>query len=463
MTRGLLLAAALVIGCTKENETSAVPRGPNIILISIDTLRADHLGAYGYARDVSPNLDRLAARGVVFERAISQAPWTLPSHASMMASELPSVLGTGTFSSPRALHPDAPALAEVLLDAGYRTYAVTGGGYVSSTFGLDQGFERFEERLSRLDATKTFGVGTAWLDGLGDQRPFFLFLHTFEVHAYDPPEEILRELWADGAPDSALRNKQDLARFLQTSQNHDAVKEFQPADWKCAIDLYDGALMSVDRALGDFVAGLEERGLLDDTIILVTSDHGEEHGEHGKSGHGYNLHDENMLVPFLIAGPGIAPGRAAEMVRLLDVAPTLVEAVGVAPPPGWKGVGLGAAMNGDAPALTAISEAAHVDLKAVRADGFEYVIDLWQEKEALLQDGVDVTAREPEALARLRAAMADHVRSSANDDRFRGGSETELSAEKLAELQELGYTGESGSGTDRTKAWLELLRKLSSS
>ncbi|MFG0315934.1 MAG: sulfatase, partial [Planctomycetota bacterium JB042] len=440
--RAVLFLLPLLTACSRRDGPPSDAEGTpawNVVLLSIDTLRADHLGAYGATGGHSPRLDAFAATGVVFEQAIAQAPWTLPSHASMLASEYPSALDVGTYSAPRPVHENARLLGEVLRDEGYRTYAVTGGGYVSSTFGLDQGFEAFEERLARTDADRMFGIGTAWLDGLGDAGPFFLFLHTFEVHAYDPPEEILRELWADGAPESPLRRKKELAKYLQTARNHAEIEAFTAEDWRCAIDRYDGALRSVDRAFGAFLDGLEERGLLEETLIVVTSDHGEEHGEHGAAGHGYNLHDENVRVPLLVGHPDLPTRRVGTQVRLLDVAPTVVDLLGIEPPEEWKGTTLVPAIAGEELSLKAFSESAHVDLKALRDGDLKYVLSLWERREHLYDleydpvERIDLGADRPDDLASRRAAMALFVRETASVERYRGGADAVLSEEKQRE------------------------------
>lgn len=468
-TSAALLALPLVVGCTKH---AAPPRSGgaddrwNVILLSIDTLRADHLGAYGSTRGVSPRLDAFAEEGVVFEQTIAQAPWTLPSHASLLTSEYPSALAVGTFAEPRPVHEGATFLGEVLRDEGYRTYAVTGGGYVSRTFGLDQGFERFEERLARTDAAQMFGVANAWLDGLGDQRPFFLFLHTFEVHAYDPPEEILRELWVDGAPDSSLVNKKDLARFLQTAKNHEATKAFTIDDWECAVDRYDGSILSVDRAFGAFVDQLEASGRLENTLFIVTSDHGEEHGEHGRAGHGYNLHDENVRVPLVLHHKELPSRRVPTQVRLLDVAPTVLDLLGLEAPSSWKGTSLVDVIGGAELELPAFSESAHIDLKALRTNDAKYVLSLWERRESLFDldrdpsEQIDRSDADRDECGAMRKAMALFVREMAADERFRGGEDLELTPEKLQELAELGYTGDSGSTRTTEKVWLELMAEL---
>ena len=335
------------------------------MLISVDTLRADRLGAWGHAAHVSPFLDSLAEQGVVFEQTVAQSPWTAPSHAAMLTSTWPSVLGfAGAYMGPEAqgfVHADAISLAEVLRDAGWRTQAVTAGGFVAARFGFDQGFEAYGER----DATLSAAIAQAltWLDARDGDEPFFLFLHTYDVKRYRAGSA-QREL-LESRHGIRLRDRHPLAALLQINDVQ-ALPEITPAFRAFVADLYDAAITRADTELSRLWQELERRDLAAATLFVVTSDHGEEFWEHGSSGHGYSLHDENVRVPLILRHPSLEPQRIAAQVRLVDLAPTLVDLLGLAVPQAWSGVSLVPWIEGTGEDLPAFSEAAHWPLKAVR-------------------------------------------------------------------------------------------------
>ena len=365
MKRGaaLLLLALGAAACAPAREQ---PRARNVILLSIDTLRADHLQTWGYDRPTSPFLTSLAERGTVFLAAYSQAPWTLPSHASLLMSRAPSSLGKGVWERPHRLPESAVSIAEVLHDAGLRTHAVVNGGFVSATFGLGQGFEEYDEHDRRTAATVR--RAGRWLETLAPDERFFLFLHTYEVHEYDPPPEVAAEFahlysgYLDELGDQ-------LPRFVQDREMDSDLPDLDEAARQHVVDLYDAGIRSVDDAVAELWALLEERGLVDDTLLVVTSDHGEELFEHGGTGHGYTLHDENTHVPLILVGAGLPARRVSQQVRLLDVSPTLAELAGVPAPPEWEGVSLLRVLEGDTTPRPAFSEQAHHPFVSLRLAG----------------------------------------------------------------------------------------------
>jgi len=329
-----LWAEPLLLARTPPDESSP----PSVVLVSIDTLRPDHLGAYGYERDTSPNLDRLAAGGVLFREAIAQAPETLGSHMSILTGRIPSVHGvTGDLD---VLSPSCRTLADSFLDAGYRTAAFTEGGYVDGRFGFHRGFQRYHDgdpvpADPGGDARRTFERARAWLDRFGD-RPFFLFVHTYEVHTpYAPPEPY--HVFGDPAYDGPYAELVDIPQLLELNALPAAESREHREQ---AVALYDGEIRCTDHHLGGLLDHLERAGLDDRTVVVVLSDHGEEFDEHGAFGiHGHTLHDEVIRVPLIVHGPGIARGReVARPVALYDLLPTLAELLDLSVPEDLDGV-----------------------------------------------------------------------------------------------------------------------------
>ncbi len=282
----------------------------DLLLVSIDTLRADHLPSWGYPRDTAPFLSSLAERGALFEHAIAAAPSTTPSHMTLFTALQPSVHGllgnTALGSLPRGL----TTLAEVLRGEGFATAAVTEGGGLALHLGFERGFGVFRENpvpvphRPGLQAPVTFDAGREWLAAQRDRRSF-LFLHTYEVHG---PYR---------APDSYA------GLFATTSPGLEAHPRLRPHQHPVH---YDREIRFVDDELRRLLDALEADGRLARTLVVLTSDHGEEFLEHGWIGHGATLPDEVLRVPLLLIGPGIPAGRrVSRPVGLVDLAPTLLE------------------------------------------------------------------------------------------------------------------------------------------
>lgn len=335
MGLGLVLLGACGEGDTGSNPSQGQPRD-NLVLISIDTLRPDHLGCYGHPVPTSPNIDRLCDDSVVFDQAIAHAPSTLHSHASILTSLLPHH-HQATWGGKTRLPDSAVTLAETLRAAGYSTAAFTGGGQMDRVFGLDQGFDSYiqpgEERF--------MGTVRRALDWLQQNpaRPFFLFLHTYEVHhPYEPSAEHLDEVGSDYAGDLPDHISIDLLREI--NQKKAAIDE---ADLEHIKRTYDAEIRSMDEALGVLVETLRQQDLYDSTMIVLTSDHGEEFGEHGVVGwHSHTLYDELLRVPliFKLSGSRRAGLRVSPQVRSIDIAPTIVAALGLETPSEYAGVDL---------------------------------------------------------------------------------------------------------------------------
>lgn len=329
---------------------SAPAGSPNVVLISIDSLRADHLHCYGYARATSPQIDQLAAEGVLFSTAISSTSWTLPAHAAMLTGLSDSV--HGCTDTDRRLDDSRTTLAEHLQARGYATAGFFAGPYLHPVFGLAQGFETYvdctsyaeaNEREARIQGTiegeevwrrsqhdvtnpRVYERVRGWLDRR-DERPFFLFLHLWDVHFdFIPPPPF------DTMFDPGYSGTHDGRDFFFNP----AVNAQMPArDLAHLIALYDGEIAWTDEHVGMILGDLDRLGLTDATLIVVTSDHGTAFFEHGQKAHRNGLWDELIHVPLILRFPGRLPAglRVAQQVRTIDIVPTVLALVG-APPVG---------------------------------------------------------------------------------------------------------------------------------
>jgi arylsulfatase A-like enzyme len=306
------------------------------ILISIDALRADHLGAYGYPRPTSPFLDELASRSTLFERAYAQVPSTLPSHISMFTGLYPAEHGVYPPSS--VLAAEIRTLPEVLLQAGFRTSGHSEGGYVQGGYGFDRGFGEWTDSAytSDTDVERTFGRGVDFLNSVRPGERFFLFLHTYSVHdPYSPPARY-RELFWSGPPPAGA-GEPDGPHFAAINAGREKTTPEAVAYFEA---LYDGSIRYLDDVLRGFFAELEKSGLARETTVIFTSDHGEEFLEHGRLAH-TQIYPEGLHIPLIVAHPGQSRGaRVGRLVQTVDFAPTIYDLSGVAPPPQLSGVSL---------------------------------------------------------------------------------------------------------------------------
>lgn len=297
-----LLSVAL---CAVAQEPSRL----NVVLITIDTLRADHLGCYGDGSIQTPNIDRLAHEGVRFTQAYTPVPITLPAHASLMTGEFPLATGMHDFSGNK-LSPNIVTLAKVLRDHGYTTAAFIGAAVLDSRFGLNQGFETYFDHFDfgrsaevHLDAVERRGdlvvdEALKWLE-LEPKPPFFLWVHLYDPHApYRPPEPYASRYRA------------------------------RP---------YDGEIAFADAQVGRLMAFLRERRRFENCLIVLASDHGESLGEHGEKTHGFFIYDATLHVPLIIKIPRGAPRVVNDEVSLVDVMPTVLQELNVAIPAGVQG------------------------------------------------------------------------------------------------------------------------------
>ena len=310
---------------------------PNVLLVTLDTTRADHLGCYGYARETSPHLDALAAEATRYTRAIAPGTWTLPSHASLFTGKCPTSHGarydpTGSLVLASAI-PDRPSLNEyrvrgvaasettlagLLGAAGYRTGGVAGGPWLKKVFGLGTGFEWWDDdgvgSVNGRIAGDVNARALPWIEGVAE--PFFLFLNYFDAHSplTPPPGFADPFLPAPIVPGTRATPEQLLA-------------------------LYDGEIRYADHHLGEVIAALKRRNLYDRTWIIVTADHGELFGEHGARGHGEEPYQEVVHVP-LVSKPPLGDGglgERADWIQLTDVMPLVLERLGLPRPDGIQG------------------------------------------------------------------------------------------------------------------------------
>ncbi|HUT52327.1 MAG TPA: sulfatase [bacterium] len=308
------------------NPFVADPR-PSVIIISIDTLRADHLGAYGYQRGTSRNIDRLARESTLFLRCYAQSSWTPSSVGSLFTSLYPEQ--HGSFGKDEVTLPaENVTLAEVLRGAGYQTAAFSSSPFIHPDFGFGQGFMEFgfdpAENAGNLNA-----LVLEWL-GRRTREPFFLYVMYFDPHfSYTPPASY-RELFHNGPDGKPLW---DPARVTRIDNLFDLNATVGRETFEYLKSEYDGEIAYADAEAGKLLQALKDAGILDRAIVVLTADHGEEFLEHGGFGHGNTLYQEVLHVPLLIMAPGFAPGAVmGETVRQIDVMPTLLEMLGVALP-----------------------------------------------------------------------------------------------------------------------------------
>jgi choline-sulfatase len=313
--RVALVGLTAGVGLIGIGRLAARPRPPtNVVLITLDTTRADRLSPYGYMNVSLPHLERLAREGVVFDQATSVAPLTLPAHTSLFTGLLPPNHKVRD-NADTPLADAQTTLAEILLVRGFRTGAFVGSVVLDPDRGLRQGFEQYrgvvsderrtpEHRQRRADEVMRDAIG--WLDTVGES-PFFLWTHLYDPHRpYDPPGP------------------------YGSTYGH---------------NLYVGEIAFADSQIGRLIEALEQRRLLDRTVIIVTADHGESLDEHGERDHGIFIYESVLRVPLIVRAPSLAPHRVGEVVRLTDVMPTILDLVGVRAPRG-DGVSLVDVMRG---------------------------------------------------------------------------------------------------------------------
>jgi len=427
-TAPLLIASVLALaGC---GQTPA-PR-PSVVLVSIDTLRADHLGLYGYARPTSPFLDRIAAEGVVFERAFTSAAWTLIAHMTMLTGLYPEQ--HGVTEKTRQLSTGAPLLAERLRRAGYQTLGLYRSGWVHERFGFGRGFDVFRRHTTVEEAEEHLFEELARLD---PERPFFVFLHLFDVHN-DPSTKSPPSVFSAPPPFQDLFLPEAQKRL--EGETYDSLKKrgLPKETVEAMVALYDEGIRHVDAALAGCFARLEAEGRLANTLVILTSDHGESLAQRDNWGHG-GPWQEGIRVPLILRLPGNARAgeRIHEVVHLVDVTPTVLDFAGLPPDPALPGCSLLRALPAERVVTGGNDPLQYLvrwPRKITRAGHYIAWTDL--EADPLERDPRPASADEFEA---VRAALK--LDPSSFHAPLAAGA---ISPEDMAELEALGYGGEAG-------------------
>ena len=322
------IALSLVGGCS-----APPPTATNVLIVVLDTVRADHLGLYGHERATSPNLDLWSGTGAVFERALTTSPWTLPSVGSLYTGRIPSRHRAGFIAAQvrdekgfLRLRPGLRTQAEIVRGHGFDTAAWVNNPYLHPRFGTARGFAVYDhadvDNVNIRRADETVDLALEWLDERTD-RPFLMLTHFFDPHMnYDPPESVRGRFTSGydgplGLPVSSLTGIRDDAAALSE------------ADLAFLEAAYDEELAFVDEQLGRLLDGLSAGGHADSTLLVVLADHGEEFFDHGGFEHGHSMYRELLRVPLVVVGPGVQATRVAEPVSITDVLPTLLEALGL--------------------------------------------------------------------------------------------------------------------------------------
>ncbi len=418
----LLLVPAACAPAAREGEGAQA----NVLFVTIDTLRADHLGAYGYARDTSPELDRLARRSVVFENAQAQTSWTLGSLASLVTSRWVGSLGIQNFRS--RLDGEATTLCEVLAREGWETAGVGTHLVFQEKYGLRQGIGEFDDELVASNYAESHRAVTservsdkalAWISERPDgARPWFLWLHYFDPHIPYVRHAGISERFGDSG-----------------------------------LDRYDGEIAFTDRHLGRVLRELERRRSA--TVIVVTSDHGEEFGDHGGHEHGHTLYQELVRVPLIVSAPSLAPARVVERVRLVDVFPSLLELLDV-PRARWPKelvgesfaeLARGSGRSSPRPALAELRLRDETAMDGLVSGRWKLVVSRSTRRVELYdlerdpREQKNLARAEPERLAELSAVLeallAESERGAEGD-----AEGVLLSPEEIGALRDLGYLGD---------------------
>lgn len=446
------LTMLVVQGCQRS---SSAP--PNVVIILLDTLRADHLGVYGDERGLTPFLDRLAARGALFVNAYATSSWTMPSVASLFTSRYPTQHHVNTLEAKLSL--EETTLAESLAARGYRAAGFTNNFHVSEALGYSQGFDHWQafRPLEKGQAKMRGDVlrinSLRWLEGVEQATPpapVLLYYQYMEPHApYEPPEPF-RSRWAlphaPGADATANRRFVEGELWGRTAE-----------DIALLASLYAGEVAALDEELHRLFTDLQSQGILDHAVVVITADHGEEFGERGALGHGFTLFNEQVRVPLIILAPGVKGRRIEQPVSLLDLAPTVLQLAGVEAPPRFEGRSLVPLMTGAA--------AAPVDVVA-ELEPSGQTKDLRAHNAALMRDTLKLTrstdlkigaqlfdlaadpherAPNPPALSDARQAMAEGLIGHAVTLKARGEQAPEqatLDEATREKLRALGYHAE---------------------
>lgn len=330
--RLLLFLCALLPVLLPASGCQSGKERPNVLLVVVDTLRQDRLSCYGYDRQTTPHLDLLARQGLIFENAFTTAPWTLPSHGSLMTGLLPTE--HGSHWEHFALSPETPTLAELFSTAGYRTLGQSANPWLSPKNGYDRGFSTYRVGMAPIKqimttgdkgAEKTVRQTLAWIDRpAGEEvKPFFVFLNLMEPHEpYVPPQRYAGRFDRQGNTELDERLRDTTLHLKVISGKSDLTD----TDHRILSDRYDALVAYTDFQLGRLMAGLRARGLQENTIVVVLADHGENLGDHGMLSHQFCLYDSLLRIPLLLSGPQpLPPGtHRNQTVQITDILPAVL-------------------------------------------------------------------------------------------------------------------------------------------
>jgi arylsulfatase A-like enzyme len=446
---------------------------PNVILVSLDTLGASYLSSFGGPPEVSPHLDALLEASYSFRRAFADSQSTFISHSSLFSALHParhrrylSVATRGPSANP------LESLVSLLATHGYHTAAFTEDGYVASTFGFARGFDQYDDGQSDEfgffgNAATTLGRAAEWLETFGGRVPFFVFLHTYEVHAPYRPRDAPSLRFASSLDSGSGGEFLDPLILLSLMNRQKAGESvFSEAAFQRMRALYSGEIHYLDAQLRGFLDQLEERDLLRNTLVVVTSDHGELFGEHDRVGHGGGTHNRVFHVPLAFYWKNhIAPGASEHTVQLVDILPTVLDLVGIDVPGGLDGRSLGPVIRGDAtspPNRPALSElfgrretcapgrtdrSCYVPLTIAQTARFKLVRATDGQRRELFdlqndpEEEVDVSSAHPSVVDALEIAVEEYdaLRPRPKAARRARDADSDVDADTWRRLEELGY------------------------
>jgi len=445
-------AAAFVLGwlsaCGTEQENPAIEQRPRpglTILISLDTLRPDHLGLYGYDQPTSPKIDAFAQRAVIFENAISTSPWTLPSHASLLSGKYPR--NHRLTSHERRLPFSVETIAARLTRAGFDTRAVVNSHNLSDRFGLEYGFSKLkyvEESVARVSPSSwVTDQAIAWI-AEPRKRPLFLFVHYYDAHSDYAALPHYREIFENPYTGEIDGSTVQLLKFRR------GTGQINSRDADHLIDLYDAGIRQTDEELERLFAFLRETGKLDATLVILTSDHGEEFLEHGSVLHGETQYTEVLRVPLIMRYPPAIPAlRIQSPVSLVDVLPTIISLLGEEPLDGMDGVDLSPLWNApnsqtvlrfDQRAIFSSGDHLGDNTRSVRQGNFKLIYDSTTQERELYD--LDSDPHEQVNIAGIRSDVADRLERALlalNPDPMPEGAPVELTEQEKKLVEALGY------------------------
>ena len=320
----LIIAAVIALAIVSILRFELKPKiinKPNIVLIILDSLRADHLGCYGYARNTSPNIDDLAKNGLIFSNAFSQGGYTLASIPSIFTSKFPLSHGVFINQNGDKLDANETTLAETLKNNGYVTASFTGGGYTSHVYGFSQGFDLYKE-TDWGDMKEVNQLASDWLE-IKQEKPFFLFLHSYSIHDPFNPPEPFSKIYASGY-NGQLKNT--FLNYILFEKINKRTLTLSKEDVEYITSQYDGGIRYCDEQLGKLFKKIVTLGLDSNTIVILTSDHGEDLMDHGTISHG-DLYDEGIHVPLIVKYPylSLENNKIGSIVRSIDIMPTILD------------------------------------------------------------------------------------------------------------------------------------------